>query len=38
MFNGLKKVLNEPELKYVFLNEVLKYHVLGLKLVKNEGF
>jgi hypothetical protein len=25
-------------LKYVFLNEVLKYHVLGLKLVKNEGF
>jgi hypothetical protein len=25
-------------LKYVFLNDVLKYHVLGLNSVKNEGF
>jgi hypothetical protein len=25
-------------LKYLFLNDVLKYHVLGLKSVKKEGF
>jgi hypothetical protein len=25
-------------LKYAFFNDVLKYHVLGLKSVKNESF
>jgi hypothetical protein len=36
VISGQKNLKNN--VKDIFLNDVLKYHVLGLKSVKNEGF
>jgi hypothetical protein len=37
-FEVLAKKILKTMLKYIFLNDVVKYHVLDLKSVKNEGF
>jgi hypothetical protein len=37
VISGQKNPKNHVKIR-LFLNDVLKYHVLGLKSVKNEGF